>query len=107
MLLRSKRIYTEYGVVDGFMETENGVIRRIGAGECAGARDIGALRVIPGIFDTHNHGTQGYSLWDDASVGISVGRVPCPPSTYIERQKKAKSKLPRAQTSLACVNAPC
>ncbi|MEA4911365.1 MAG: amidohydrolase family protein [Oscillospiraceae bacterium] len=71
MLLRSKRIYTEYGVVDGFMETENGVIRRIGAGECAGARDIGALRVIPGIFDTHNHGTQGYSLWDDASA---VGR---------------------------------
>ncbi|MEA5050031.1 MAG: amidohydrolase family protein [Oscillospiraceae bacterium] len=71
MLLRSKRICAEYGVVDGFMEVKGGVIRRIAAGDCPGARDLGDLRVIPGIFDTHNHGTQGYSLWDDAS---GVGR---------------------------------
>jgi len=67
MILRSRRIYAEYGLVDGFIEIENGVIRRIGSGDCPGARDIGELRIIPGIFDTHIHGTQGYSLWDDVS----------------------------------------
>ncbi len=65
MILRSRRIYTEYGLVDGFMEVSGGVIRRIGRGSCPGAEDVGNLRIIPGIFDTHIHGTQGYSLWDD------------------------------------------
>lgn len=65
MILRSRRIYTEYGPVDGFVEINNGVITRIGHGDCEGARDLGDLRIIPGIFDTHVHGTQGYSLWDD------------------------------------------
>lgn len=65
MILRSRRIYAEHGVVDGYIEIENGIIRRIAKGDCEGARDLGDLRIIPGIFDTHVHGTQGYSLWDD------------------------------------------
>lgn len=75
MIIHSKRIYTEEGVIDGYFTIEDGVIKKIIAHECPeGAYDLGDLRVIPGIFDTHNHGIQGYPLLaslaeiDDASL---------------------------------------
>ena len=64
MLLHSRHIFTELGEIDGVIEIENGRIVRIAEGDADGARDLGELTVIPGIFDTHNHGTQGYSLLD-------------------------------------------
>lgn len=63
MRIHSKRIYTESGAVDGVLTAENGRITAIGNGEAD--IDVGDMRIIPGIFDTHNHGTQGYTLWDD------------------------------------------
>lgn len=63
MKLRSRRIYAESGVVDGVLDVRNGTIARIEPGDDPDARDVGDLAIIPGIFDTHNHGTQGYALW--------------------------------------------
>lgn len=69
MLIRSTRIYTEDGVLDGWMRVEDGRILQMGLGEIEGAINFGSLRVIPGIFDTHVHGTQGYTLWDEGGTG--------------------------------------
>ncbi len=69
MLIRSSRIYTEDGLLDGWMRIEDGKIIQLGKGEKEGAIDFGDLRVIPGIFDTHIYGTQGYTLWDEGESG--------------------------------------
>jgi len=69
MLIRSTQIFTEDGVLDGWMRVEDGRIVQFGQGDKEGAIDIGDLRIIPGIFDTHVHGTQGYTLWDEGDSG--------------------------------------
>lgn len=69
MLIRSTRIYTEDGLLDGWMRLEGGKIIQIGKGEKEGAIDFGNLRIIPGIFDTHIHGTQGYTMWEEGEGG--------------------------------------
>lgn len=69
MWIRSTRIYTEDGLLDGWMRVEDGRIVQLGKGEKEGAIDFGDLRIIPGIFDTHIHGTQGYTLWEEGDGG--------------------------------------
>lgn len=69
MLIRSSRIYTEDGLLDGWMRVEDGKIIQFGKGEKEGALDFGDLRIIPGIFDTHIHGTQGYTMWEEGEGG--------------------------------------
>jgi len=69
MLIRSTRIYTEDGLLDGWMRIGDGKIVQFGKGKKEGALDFGDLRVIPGIFDTHIHGTQGYTMWEDGIGG--------------------------------------
>ena len=69
MRIRSRRIYTEDGLLDGWMRVEDGKIVQFGKGEIEDALDFGDLRVIPGIFDTHIHGTQGYTMWEDGVGG--------------------------------------
>ena len=66
MIIRSKRIYTENGVVDGYLEIENGKIIGIHDNSKAMECDLDVTNemIIPGIFDTHNHGTMGYVLID-------------------------------------------
>lgn len=65
MKLRSQRIYTAEGMISGELTVENGKITAIKAGaQSADALDFGNQRVIPGIFDTHNHGTCGYWAGD-------------------------------------------
>ena len=49
MLIRSTRIYTEDGLLDGWMRIENGKIIQLGKGEKEDATNFGDLRVIPGI----------------------------------------------------------
>ncbi len=51
------------------MRIENGKIIQLGKGEKEDATNFGDLRVIPGIFDTHIHGTQGYMLWEEGESG--------------------------------------
>lgn len=69
MRLFSRRVYTVGGCRSAVIGVEEGTICSIEeADECpAGATDYGWLRVIPGIFDTHNHGTQGYDLMDEGA----------------------------------------
>ena len=69
MLIKSTRIYTEDGLLDGWMRIEGGKIVQFGKGAKEEAIDLGDLRVIPGIFDTHIHGTQGYTMWEEGEGG--------------------------------------
>lgn len=64
MRIYSSRVYTSEGCKSAAVEMDGGKIVAIDETErCPdGAIDYGSRRVIPGIFDTHNHGTQGYDL---------------------------------------------
>lgn len=68
MIIKCKRIVTEDGIVDGYIEVEGKKIKRITQYEI-GPVDIDASndRIIPGIFDTHNHGTMGYAMMSAVS----------------------------------------
>ncbi len=64
MIIKCRQIYTEEGVVDGYLVVEDGKFTKILPGNAAVENyvDYSDKRIIPGIFDTHNHGTMGYSL---------------------------------------------
>ena len=68
MIIKCKRIVTEDGIVDGYLEIEGKKIKRITQREI-GPVDVDAsqYRIIPGIFDTHNHGTMGYAMMSAVS----------------------------------------
>lgn len=55
-VLRSRRIVTEQGIVDGVIEIEDGKIVRIGPAAGPADLDFEDQRIIPGIIDIHNHG---------------------------------------------------
>ena len=67
MIIKSKRIITEEGIIDGYIIIENKVIKEIALSDrnLQADLDVGNMRIIPGIVDCHNHGTQGYSLMDE------------------------------------------
>lgn len=62
MKLYSERIYTSNGCMAGYLEIENGKIKAIYPKDAEMQADVnyGNLRIIPGIFDTHNHGAVGF-----------------------------------------------
>lgn len=63
MIIHSNRIYTSEGCKSGYIYVEDGKITKIAETcDCQDVIEYGELRIIPGIFDTHNHGTMGYSL---------------------------------------------
>ena len=66
MIIRSKRIYTEEGLVDGYLVVEEGKIKDIcnHSENLVADLDASNQMIIPGIFDTHNHGTMGYTLME-------------------------------------------
>lgn len=68
MIIKSKRIICEEAIVDGYLEIEDGVIKAITPASTALTcdLDVGDHRIMPGFFDTHNHGTMGYSLMKDS-----------------------------------------
>ena len=63
MIIHSNAIYTVNGRQDGYLTIEDGQFTGF-TSEYDGPVDIdyGSHRIIPGIFDTHNHGTCGYSM---------------------------------------------
>ena len=67
MIIKSKRIITENGIVDGYLVVENHKIKAIETADKQLTADIDESEnlIIPGIFDTHNHGTLGYSMMKD------------------------------------------
>ena len=69
MIVRCKRIYSENGLVDGYLVIEDGKILAIEPKEknLQADLDVKDDRIIPGIIDTHNHGTMGYTLINAAN----------------------------------------
>ncbi|MEA5018316.1 MAG: amidohydrolase family protein [Erysipelotrichaceae bacterium] len=58
---KSTRIYTEEGIVDGFLDVKDGKFKSIITGMIDKPyEDFGDKRIIPGVIDTHNHGAIGY-----------------------------------------------
>lgn len=65
MKLFSHRVYTASGCKAATIGIEDGRIVSVIEGvRSADAVDYGEMRIIPGIFDTHNHGTSGFDLMD-------------------------------------------
>lgn len=62
--IKSSRIYFEDGVKDGILVLDKGKIAGFLSSDATveNVTDYGDLRIIPGICDTHNHGTYGYNL---------------------------------------------
>ena len=79
MIVKSSRIYMEDGVKNGFLVIENGKFSGFVPADAsapdADCLDVGDDRVIPGIFDTHNHGTCGYSLIGEEDGGAGAEEV--------------------------------
>ncbi|MTK09188.1 MAG: amidohydrolase family protein [Hungatella sp.] len=74
MIIKSKRIYMEDGLKDGFLVIEEGKIKEfIKSTDAEDVIDYGSMRIIPGIFDTHNHGTCGYGLMDKGTRDTIAG----------------------------------
>lgn len=65
MYLKSERIYTQNGLESGYLEVKNdGTLGRVTKKPEGETVDYSGACIIPGIFDTHNHGAFGYSLFD-------------------------------------------
>ena len=66
MIIHSKRIYMEDGCKAGYLEIENRkIVKYYNESENVKADiDYGNNRILPGIFDTHNHGGFGYCLME-------------------------------------------
>ncbi len=64
MKIKCNKIYTSKGIVDGVITIEGSKIVSIVSWQkdLAFDLDYSDYRIIPGIIDTHNHGTMGYSL---------------------------------------------
>lgn len=107
--LKSTQIYMEDGVKSGVLSIENGTITDFQAGAAdSDAEDFGNLRIIPGIFDTHNHGTCGYSMMPEDGMTLeqyietvkgyskalaSQGTVNIFPTTFDLKMMKAIAKV--------------
>ncbi|MEW9121362.1 MAG: amidohydrolase family protein [Thermotaleaceae bacterium] len=62
--IRASRIYCEDGMKEGVLKLENGRFAGIYSEIPKGSKsiDYSNYSIIPGIFDTHNHGAMGYSV---------------------------------------------
>ncbi len=63
MLIKCDRIYFEDGVRDGYLVVDGKKITGFldASANVTDYVDYTGYRVIPGVFDTHNHGTHGYT----------------------------------------------
>ena len=64
MIIYCDRIYMRGGIKDGFLKIEDGKLVDFFAAsaDLKADKDYRGYRLIPGVFDTHNHGGFGYSL---------------------------------------------
>ncbi|TXT16776.1 MAG: N-acetylglucosamine-6-phosphate deacetylase [Erysipelotrichaceae bacterium] len=69
MNIKSDRILTEKGFINGWIEEKDGVITHIGQGLCPSSIDVDATGqiVCPGLIDIHLH---GYNGWLSSSSDI-------------------------------------
>lgn len=64
MRLYSSRVSTASGCKSAVIEIDGAVIKSVEETPVCppDAVDYGSMRIIPGVFDTHNHGTKGFDL---------------------------------------------
>ena len=74
MIIYSKNIVCEQGIIDGYLVVEGSIIKDIvrkEVEELEADLDYSEEIIIPGIFDTHNHGFMGYDP-EDVEEGESA-----------------------------------
>ena len=78
MIIYSKRIVTEQGIIDGYLKIEGekitDIVRR-DVEELEADLDYSAYTVIPGIFDTHNHGYMGWNPDDGKEAVLKYAKA--------------------------------
>jgi len=64
MIIKGNNIYFEDGIRSGYLIVEDGILKQFLSVESDIQPDVDYKDnlILPGIFDTHNHGTLGYSL---------------------------------------------
>lgn len=67
LTIKCKRIYQEDHISDGFLVIHGSKINKITNAKMKYDLDYSKYRIIPGIFDTHNHGTMGYGMMGNLS----------------------------------------
>ena len=61
MIIKSDRIYTDKGIVDGYLEIKGSkIINILESYDGEVTKDFTGYRILPGLIDTHNHGAFGY-----------------------------------------------
>ncbi len=74
MIIKGNKIYFEDGVLSGYLKVEDGIIKQFLPIETEIKADVDYHDnlIIPGIFDTHNHGTMGYSLMHNDETDVKA-----------------------------------
>lgn len=66
VVLRSAEIYSDRGVLDGYVVVADGLIEALGPGDAPGVGedllDVRPHRILPGLIDIHIHGAGGWSV---------------------------------------------
>lgn len=70
MKIKCRNIVTELGVKDGILTIDNGHFTNIASQDDQADYDYEDCIILPGIFDTHNHGYMG---WEAGSVKSTLG----------------------------------
>ena len=71
MIIYSNKIYMEDGIKDGYLEIKDGKFVKFHdkSSNLEADKDYSDYTIIPGVFDTHNHGCFGFSM-------LATDRVP-------------------------------
>jgi len=75
MIIKAKKIYCEDEIRSGFLVIKDGKIADFSNDSSKDeVVDYSEYTIIPGIFDTHNHGTMGYSMMssDDSNAKFEI-----------------------------------
>lgn len=68
MIMKSSRILTPLGTIDGYVTVEDGKITSVAQGDCPQSRDmvidVGDNYLSPGFIDMHTHGGGGHDFMD-------------------------------------------
>ncbi len=68
MVIHSNRVYTSEGVRNAYLRIEGKrIVEIMDHYDGCDVIDYGNNRIIPGIFDTHNHGTMGYGFTESVA----------------------------------------
>ena len=107
MIIHSNRIYLEDKCISGYIEIEDRIIKRIYSKTDSIKADIdyGNNRIIPGIFDTHNHGGFGYDMIRKTTKEDIKGYLPEDAVTYAINYEELGLNKKDVENGFKCVSA--